>query len=77
MIDLFGKEVEVLGYPDSSLIGLKGKVVLETKKTLIIQTVRGKKVRVMKVHLVLGYDKGIVYGEKLVGDLAYRIKKGR
>lgn len=76
MIDLLGKEIEIIGYPDASLVGRKGKVVLETKKTLIIQTDTGRKVMVMKTNLVLKSREKVIYGGTLLGDLAYRIKKG-
>ena len=71
-----GKEIEIIGYPDASLVGRKGKVVLETKKTLIIQTDTGRKVMVMKTNLVLKSKEKVIYGGTLLGDLAYRIKKG-
>lgn len=76
MIDLLGREIEIMGYPDASLLGRKGKIVLETKKTLIIQTNTGRKVMVMKANLVLKHKDKVIYGGSLLGDMAYRIKKG-
>lgn len=76
MIDLLGREIEIVGYPDVSLVGRKGKVILETRKTLIIHTNTGRKVMVMKANLVLKHREKVIYGESLLGDLAYRIKKG-
>lgn len=76
MIDLLGREIEIVGYPDASLVGRKGKVMFETRKTLIIRTNTGRKVMVMKANLVLRQREKVIYGGSLLGDLAYRIKKG-
>jgi len=48
--ELIGLDVEVVEYPDSKLVGLKGRVLDETYKTLLIETRNGRMVRVLKEH---------------------------
>ena len=42
--ELIGLEVVVVNHSDPTLIGLRGKVVDETMKTLVLETERGEKV---------------------------------
>ena len=52
-IDLLNEEVRIKGYTDPNVIGLKGRVVSETQKTLLLLLPDGRKARIMKAHVVL------------------------
>ncbi|HDI10530.1 MAG TPA: ribonuclease P protein subunit [Euryarchaeota archaeon] len=71
---IIGKEVEVLASPDPSLIGVRGEVIDETRKTLKI--LRGSKAVVLaKENVVLLIDGLRVDGKLLLGRPEERLKK--
>ncbi len=72
--ELIGSWIEVVDSKNKTLLGLKGKVVDETKFTLKIQT-KDKMKRLIKSQIVLKIGDYLVKGEKLVGRPEDRIKK--
>ncbi len=76
--ELIGLAVEVVSAKNPSLNGIRGKVVDETKYTLVIETVRGVK-RLIKSQVTLKMNmegKTVeVEGSALVGRSEERIKK--
>ena len=72
--ELIGSCVEIISSKNKTLLGLKGKVVDETKFTLKIQT-KDKMKRLIKSQIVLKIGDYLVKGEKLVGRPEDRIKK--
>ncbi len=78
LVSLIGKEVTILSHTDPGLKGLKGRVVDETRKTIVIET-GGKRKRVLKKHVVLCVEhrgrKYIVYGERIEGSIPEKIKR--
>ncbi len=77
---LVGKEIEVVTHADPSISGLKGRVVLDSKNTLLIKTRDNryrlvlKKHGVFRIHLSPGRTL-IINGEIIVGTIPERIKK--
>ncbi len=75
---LIGRHIEVVDAKNKSLIGLKGKVVDETKYTLIIES-QDKEKRLLKeqVTLVIKFAKEKVKakGKLFIGRPEERIKK--
>ncbi len=76
--NLVGLDVEILEHPNVKLRGLKGRVVDETKNTLLIDTGK-KRVRVLKDGILLftlpDGTKVRIYGEKIKGRPWDRLKK--
>ncbi len=76
--ELIGLMVEVVGANNPSQVGLNGKIVDETRHTLIMATSHGEK-RLMKrcivIRVKLKNQKVEVCGERLVGKPEERIKK--
>lgn len=78
--ELIGLDVEIIEYPDKNLVGLKGKVLDETLKTLLIETPDHRFVRVFKEHGVFRFitpykTRVIVKGVKIIGRPEDRLKK--
>ncbi len=77
--NVIGLEVEVLEHPDNSLIGLKGRVVMETKNTFVIECTDGKERTVLKLgYLAFELPNGkrvVIRGEEMKGRLDERIKR--
>ncbi|MEM3463077.1 MAG: ribonuclease P protein component 1 [Candidatus Bathyarchaeia archaeon] len=76
--ELMGLEAKVVGSPNGSLIGLEGRIMDETKKTLILN-VDGKRKTVPKdvaiLRLKLPDGRAVeVDGRKLLGRPEDRIK---
>jgi len=77
--ELIGLDVEVVEYPDTKLVGLRGRVVDETYKTLLIETSDGRLVRVLKEHGVFRFItphklRVIVKGYKILDRPEDRLK---
>jgi len=66
--ELIGLDVEVTGSADRSRIGIKGRVINETKNTLVIETGKGRK-RVPKLSstfkFLFGKKRFRVSGEEI------------
>ena len=76
--ELIGLEVEVVKGNNLSQVGIKGKIVEETRNTLIVSTDKGEK-KLLKKEVILKIklkDELVeVDGERLVGKPEERIKK--
>lgn len=76
--ELIGLEVEVVDAKNKSLIGIKGKIVDETKNTFVIET-NGKEKNLLKdqVTLIIDFkkEKIRVEGKLFLGRSEERIKK--
>lgn len=76
--ELIGLEVEVIDAKNKSLIGIKGKIVDETKNTFVIET-NGKERNLLKdqVTLIIDFkkEKIRVEGKLFLGRPEERIKK--
>ena len=71
--ELIGSNIEVISSKNKTLIGLKGKVIDETKNTLTIKSDKTKKI--IKSHVTLKIDNKVVDGKKLSSRPEDRIKK--
>jgi RNase P/RNase MRP subunit p29 len=75
---ILGEDVRVAAARDAVLLGLKGKIVLESMHTLTIRTREGRKVMMPKVGSALELSSGkILIGDDLEGRLEDRIAAGR
>jgi len=74
-IDLLNEEVRIKGYTDPNIIGLKGRVVSETQKTLLLLLPDGRKVRIMKAHVVLERNGKEILGGQLRGRYWERLMR--
>ncbi|HII15292.1 MAG TPA: ribonuclease P protein subunit [Nanoarchaeota archaeon] len=76
--ELIGLEIEVVTSPNSSLVGIKGKIIDETRNTLRIQG-RGKVLTIMKNAIVFRASIGgrivEIDGSSIMGRPEDRIKK--
>ncbi len=77
--ELIGLNCEVVNAANKSSIGVKGKIVDETMKTIVIKNSEGKQLTVFKkgaeFRLMLNDKKVIVKGDHLVSRPEDRIKK--
>jgi len=75
---LVGCEVEITNSTDPGLIGLHGRIVDETLKTLVLETAQGeKKISKSVVELLVHYEDGdvSVNGDELLQRPEDRLKK--
>ena len=76
--ELIGLSIEVIDSKNKSNIGIKGKIIDETKSTIIIKQNKEKK-RIFKKNITINVkinNKNIkINGEKLFGKPKERIKK--
>jgi len=71
---IIGEDVRVAGARDSVLLGLRGKVVLETMHTLTIRAGENRKIVLPKIGTALRLADGtILLGDDLEGRLEDRI----
>jgi RNase P/RNase MRP subunit p29 len=71
---IIGEDVRVAAARDAVLLGLKGKVVLETMHTLTIRTDAKRKIMLPKAGSAIQLDDGqILLGDDLKGRLEDRI----
>lgn len=71
---VIGEDVRVAASRDAALLGLRGKVVLETMHTLTIRTKTNRKVMLPKAGSALELSGGeILLGDDLKGRLEDRI----
>jgi len=78
--EIIGLEIEVAGSTNSSLKGIKGVVIDETMKTLLIETSTGRRVRVPKstcdfIFRLPDGTRVLVEGRYLVGRPEDRLKR--
>ncbi len=68
-----GQETEVVSSSNGSLIGIKGKIIDETKKTMLIDTGKEQK-RVVKDQITFRIGNHLVEGKMVVKHPKERIK---
>ena len=77
--ELIGLDVEVVEASNPSLVGIKGRVVDETRNTLVIEKCSGKEVVVPKDVAVFKFKLGDKYvkviGSLLIGRPEDRLKR--
>jgi len=74
VIFLIGEDVRVAAAKNALLLGLKGKVVMETMHMVTIRTAAGRKVTLPKLGSALELSTGtIVLGDDIEGRLEDRI----
>ena len=71
--ELIGSVIEIIGSKNKTLIGIKGKIIDETKNTLTIKNKTSKKV--LKSHITFKIDGKIVEGKDITKRPEDRIKK--
>ncbi len=76
-MNVIGEKVTVVGASDRSTVGKTGEVVLETAKTLVLDS-GGKLVRLAKKGSVfeVSGSRTIVVGDDISGSLQYRLGRG-
>lgn len=74
---LIGLDVSVINSKIKTNIGIKGKIVDETKNTIIIKDQKGDKKMMLKKNIFLKEKMhgNIINGKSLVGRVEERIKK--
>ncbi len=77
--ELIGLNVKILEYPDRNLVGLCGKVIDETFKTLVIETSSGRRIRILKANAIFQFmlpskEKVIIRGVQILGRPEDRLK---
>ncbi|VVC04275.1 Ribonuclease P protein component 1 [Candidatus Burarchaeum australiense] len=77
--ELIGLSVRIVGSADRKQVGMRGKVVDETKNMLVMEKDDGKTLRMAKVgrtfRFSLGKEKCDVEGAKIAFDPVERVKK--
>jgi RNase P/RNase MRP subunit p29 len=75
-MNLIGKEITVVGATDPTKKGIRGKVVLETSKTLLLDSDRGR-VRLEKrgSMMLLSPGNKEIIGDELLGRLEDRLRR--
>ncbi|MBI2548927.1 ribonuclease P protein subunit [Candidatus Woesearchaeota archaeon] len=76
--ELIGRELTVVDSLNKVLIGMHGKIIDETKQTLVITTTTGRKQllkNTITIELVIEGKKISVQGKLLVGRPEDRVKK--
>jgi len=76
MMLLIGESVVVLGATDESQVGLKGKVLLESSKTLLLDC-GGRRVTIPKSGSIIQLQEGraIIRCDEILGRLTDRITR--
>lgn len=72
---LIGLEARVLGSPNKTQLGLEGRIIDETRATVVLRTRTGRQLRLLKAGLILllaGRKK--VTGQEIAGRPEERIK---
>jgi ribonuclease P protein subunit POP4 len=73
--DIIGMKMKVIKSQNADAVGLAGKVVDDTRHTVIIQTNDGKRKRLIKSQHVFQLDNKKVPGQELIGRPEERIKR--
>ena len=58
-LDLIGQDITIINSKNKEIIGINGKIIMETKNMIILDTEKGKK-NVPKDICQLGNNKGII-----------------
>jgi ribonuclease P protein subunit POP4 len=80
--ELIGLEVEVIRHPDASLAGLRGRVVWETPRALLVEASGGRQLLILKSGALLAFrlpggERVVLRGDDLLGGPVDRLKKLR
>jgi len=79
--ELIGNRIKVVDAENKSLIGIEGKIILETKNTLTVMDENNNRKKLIKKQVVFNMKKDgktyQVYGKVLVGRPEERLKKVR
>jgi len=62
--ELIGLKITVLDYPDPSIAGVSGRIIDETRKTLLIETSKKRIIRLLKQKGV--FEITLPTGEKVI-----------
>ncbi len=76
--EIIGLSARVSGSTDLNKIGIRGKIVDETKNTIVIETRKGEKVVPKKeavIEVLIGEEKAVLDGSKIVFRPEERTKK--
>jgi len=73
MTQLLGKEITIVTSTNTTLVNMTGKVIDETKYSLVLQTVRGNK-RIVKNTITFTLDGDVVEGKTLTQIPQDRLK---
>ena len=78
--ELIGLRIKVLTYPDPSVSGVEGVIKEETAKTLVVETEKGRRVRLFKQNLLAvvqlpSGERVVLKGEDVLGAPAERVKR--
>jgi len=71
---LIGEKARIISASNKTLIGVEGKIIDETKKTISIETEKKVK-KVLKKDVKLSINKKVIEGEELIGKQEERLKK--
>ncbi|ADV65468.1 ribonuclease P protein component 1 [Desulfurococcus mucosus] len=77
--EIIGLKTRILQYPDRGLIGLEGRVVDETLKTLLVELSNGRRIRVFKSNGVFEFtlpsgETVVIKGSDIIGRPWDRLK---
>ncbi len=71
--ELIGSDIEIIGSKNKTLMGIKGKIIDETKNTLTIKNITIKKV--LKSHITFKINGKTIEGKNIKKRPEDRIKK--
>lgn len=72
--EFIAKEVKVVEAKNKSLIGLRGRIIFETKNTFVLLTKENDRKKVLKQGAVFEIDNQKINGEKVIQRPEDRIK---
>ena len=67
--------MEIIESKNKTLLGLKGRVIDETKNTFTLECEDGKIRKILKKGIKLKKGKEIIIGEEIIGRPEIRLKK--
>ena len=73
-VALVGETVQVTDSQNPALVGLSGQAIDETRNTIVIQTLKGKKT-IIKEQVTIKIANNTINGKKLTGRIENRIKQ--
>ena len=75
--ELIGSNIKIIGSKNQSLIGIKGKIIDETKNMLVVQGKTKKNIikNQVKMEIKFNNERVIIDGRVLVGRPVDRLKK--
>jgi ribonuclease P protein subunit POP4 len=73
--DIIGMKMKVIKSQNADAVGIEGKVIDDTRNTVIIETKEGKRSRLIKKQHTFMLNDKVVQGKNLVGRPEERIKR--